>query len=252
VIHFLKRIRNRIKYQVRYPRLSISSTAAISTDVLLLEKVSIGSFTSVETSTLGQGTIIHSHCILNRVVTENNVALYSNGCFEDLNIGCHSYIASYAKISVARICRFCSIGPYLICGYGDHPTDWLSTSPVFFSTLKQCGATFSETDFFEERKPILIGHDVWIGARVFIRDGIKIGNGAIVAAGAVVTKDVPEYAVVGGVPAKVIRYRFSREIIESLLSISWWDWPKEKLCAAQPYFVQNDINSFVCWAKNQD
>ncbi len=93
----------------------------------------------------------------------------------------------------------------------------------FYSTRKQCGATFADRDYFDEQSDISIGNDVWIGARVFLIEGIHVGDGAIVGAGAVVTKDVPAYAVVGGVPAKIIRYRFTQEQIEYLLELQWWD-----------------------------
>ena len=100
----------------------------------------------------------------------------------------------------------------------------------------------------DERKQILVGHDVWIGAKVFIRDGVSVGSGAVVGAGAVVVKDIPDYAIVAGVPAKVIRYRFSDEIISKLLSLQWWNWPEEKLRNAQPHFAQKDISAFIEWA----
>jgi serine acetyltransferase len=105
---------------------------------------------------------------------------------------------------------------------------------------------------FDEKKPIHIGHDVWIGARVFIRDGVKIGNGAVVAAGSVVVKDVPDYAIVGGVPAKIIRYRFSEEMIAELLNLKWWEWPEEKLRKAQPYIAQKDVRKFIDWSAKSD
>jgi chloramphenicol O-acetyltransferase type B len=246
-----KLIINKIKYRWRYPGISIASSVNISSNVSLSERVSIGPFTTIENSKLNKSTIVSSHCTLKHVITENNVALNSNGYFDELLIGRYSYVAPDAKISMARIGRFCSIGPEIICGYGDHPINWVSTSPVFFSTLRQCGETFADKDLFEERKPIVIDNDVWIGARVFIRDGVRIGNGAVIAAGAVVVKDVPDYAVVGGVPAKVIRYRFSPEAIGSLLSISWWNWPEDRIRLAQPYLSQNDLYSFFCWARLQ-
>ena len=113
----------------------------------------------------------------------------------------------------------------------------MSTHPAFFSRKKQAGFTFIdrqkfiESSYAEESYPIIIENDVWIGYRVTILSGIRIGNGAIVAAGSVVTRDVPPYSIVGGVPARIIRYRFNQEIIRELLTDKWWDnsfeWIKE-------------------------
>lgn len=140
-------------------------------------------------------------------------------------IGRHSYVAS-ARIVNTTIGTFCSIGPGVkIGGLGIHPTDCLSTHPAFYSTLMQSGKTFATTNLFEELKSNTVGNDVWIGARVLVLDGISIGDGAIVAAGAVVTKNVPPYSIVGGVPARLIRSRFGSAEIEFLLKWQWWNLP---------------------------
>ena len=162
-------------------------------------------------------------------------------------IGRFSYISSRTIASQVTFGSFCSIGPECLIGYGEHPTDFVSTSPVFFSTLKQCGTSFSNINLFEERKKITIGHDVWLGARVFIKDGVTIGNGAIVGVGAVVVKNVPDYAIVGGVPAKLIRFRFSQELIQKLQIIKWWDLPEEYLREAQSLIAQQNIQMFISW-----
>ena len=252
MIGLLKRVKNSIKYGVRYPGLIIASTARVSKDVRLSDKVIIGAFAGVGSSNLGQATTVHSYCVLTRVISDQNVSFYDHGSFTEVEMGSYSYVAARAEMSMTKVGRFCSIGPSLICGYGNHPVNWVSTSPVFFSTFKQCGTTFSYKCLYEERKPIVIGNDVWIGARVFIRDGISIGNGAIVAAGSVIVKDVPDYAIVGGVPAKIIRYRFPPDVIASLSSIAWWNWSEVKLKSAQNLFSQSDMNEFINWAKKHE
>lgn len=154
-------------------------------------------------------------------------------------IGRHTYVVN-ARIVRAQIGAFCSIGPEVnIGGLGNHPTKWLSTHPAFYSTLRQSGKTFATSDLFDELKCNKIGNDVWIGARALILDGVSIGDGAIVAAGAVVTKDVPPYAIVGGVPAKIIRYRFSEDVIESLLKWQWWLLHDDELCGLAKTFSES-------------
>lgn len=266
--NFLRRMRNEIRYRRRYPGAAIHGSAYISPDVLigagaridagvhvlnssLANDVTIGVSSSIRESTIEGRSKIYGGCNLQQVACEHDVVIYG-GQFHDVTIGSYTYIAAQAAMSMATIGRFCSIGPDLICGQGDHPTDFVSTSPVFFSKEKQCGLSFTDKNLFEERKPIQIGNDVWIGARVFIRDGVKIGNGAIIAAGTVVVKNVPDYAIVGGVPAKLIRYRFSEEIITELLKLRWWEWPEEKLRKAHPYIAQNDLHKFFDWAANAE
>lgn len=139
------------------------------------------------------------------------------------SIGTGSYIGQNCEIS-AQIGKFCSIGSHVITVQGTHPVNMPSTHPAFYSPSKQSGITFvSEKLFDEETGKTVIGNDVWIGTRTTILGSVNIGDGAIIAAGAVVTKDVPPYAVVGGVPAKVIKYRFDEDQISKLLELKWWD-----------------------------
>jgi virginiamycin A acetyltransferase len=155
--------------------------------------------------------------------------LYSPYSITKSTIGNHSYIGRNSRVHLTSIDNFCSIGPNLFCGWGVHPLNGISTSPEFYSTLRQTGHTFSQIDKIDEHKPIRIGSDVFIGMNVTILDGINIGDGAVVGAGAVVTADVPPYAIVGGVPAKIIRYRFPKDVIDKLLEIQWWKWDDDKL-----------------------
>ena len=146
-------------------------------------------------------------------------------------MGYGSYIGSYSFI-IGDIGRFTSIGPEVRTNLGFHPmaSPFVTTSPMFFSLLRQTGRTFAKKQMFHEMKPpINIGNDCWIGQRVFIVGGVNIGDGAVVLAGTVVTKDVPPYAIVGGVPAKILHYRYDEETIEFLLSTQWWNQPIEWL-----------------------
>jgi len=155
--------------------------------------------------------------------------LYSPFVLRNVDIEDYTYIATNSTISNASIGKFCSIGPNFCCGMGIHPTTGISTSPMFYSTSKQNGITLIDKNSFVEEKRTIIKNDVFIGVNVTILDGVVIGNGAVIGAGSVVTKDVPDYAIVVGVPAKIIKYRFTEEEIKKLDAIKWWNFEFDKL-----------------------
>ncbi len=164
-------------------------------------------------------------------------------------IGMYSYIGENCRI-YAKIGRFCSISSNVKIVEATHPINFVSTSPSLYSSAKQCNATFVKENLFDDllkisdsNFPCEIGNDVWIGENVMIKGGIKIGDGACIAMGAVVVKDVPPYAVVGGVPAKIIKYRFDNEIIEDLKSIKWWDKSDAWIRKRAPLFL--DVKLFL-------
>ena len=155
--------------------------------------------------------------------------IYPNSSFDGY-MGLGTYISSNSHIT-GKIGRFTSIAQNCFVIQGVHPYTYpyVSTSPMFFSLAKQNGYTFSQKQLIKEIKyaeanyPVVIGNDCWIGHGVSIVGGVKIGDGAVVLAGSVVTKDIPPYAIVGGVPAKIIKYRFSDEDIDFLLETKWWN-----------------------------
>jgi virginiamycin A acetyltransferase len=159
------------------------------------------------------------------------------------SIGKGTYISQNARITNTRIGKFCSIGPNLLSGWGIHPIDGISTSPVFYSTHKPVGFTYSKTNKVEEKLPITIGNDVFIGANVTILDGMTIGDGAVIGAGAVVSKDIPPYAVAVGCPIKIVKYRFQPEVIQQLLEKKWWDADEETLKKVERHFF--DVETFL-------
>lgn len=145
------------------------------------------------------------------------------------NIGFASYIGSNSRVLNANIGRYCCIGRNLDIVYAQHPLyDCLSMHPVFYSTYNYLFSFVKEDryslfKYVEKDRSVIIDNDVWIGDNVTILGGIHIGNGVAIAANSVVTKDVPPYAIVGGNPAKVIKYRFSDENIKKLVELRWWD-----------------------------
>lgn len=139
-------------------------------------------------------------------------------------LGKHSYTGSYFTVSDTEtsIGSFCSIADNVTLGTTFHPTDRLSTHPF---TYFEPGKLLENSPLypFTYKKPVIVGNDVWIGKHATIMDGIKIGDGAIIGTNAVVTKDVPPYAIVVGVPARILRYRFDKKTIRDLLRLKWWD-----------------------------
>lgn len=162
----------------------------------------------------------------------------------DVSIGRFSYVGRNSQVYHAKLGAFTCIGPDVIIGPGEHPTkDFVSSHPMFYSTLAQSNPVIVEKNLFEEFATTHIGNDVWIGARAMLKTGITIGNGAIIAAGAVVAGDVLPYSIVGGVPAKHIRFRFSPEQISYLEHVGWWDRDLDWLIRHKHEFLH--IDSFM-------
>lgn len=187
---------------------------------------------------------------INNCKIDAGARVYGNHILKNVTVGKGTYITSNAYISHTNIGKFCSIGPNLFCGYGLHPTNGISSSPAFYSTRKQTGFTFSASDKFEERQLITVGNDVFIGMNVTILDGITIGDGAVIGAGAVVTKDIPPYAVAVGCPVKIIKYRFSDEIIDALVESRWWDQDDATLKEVEKHFF--DVEKFLAVIKERE
>ena len=168
-------------------------------------------------------------------------------------LGYGSYVSTGGQLFNIRIGRYTSVGPRcIVLSGGNHPTSrFVSTHPCFYSKDTHVGFTYSHQNLFNEyeytdpenKYMVEVGNDVWIASDVKLLPGIVIHDGAVIAAGAVVTKDVPPYAIVGGVPAKVIRYRFEKEQIESLLDFQWWN--KDEKWIREHAGLFDDIDGFL-------
>jgi acetyltransferase-like isoleucine patch superfamily enzyme len=159
-----------------------------------------------------------------------------NHSYSDGEITC--YFQDAAKLHIGDYCSI-SRNVTVLLG-GEHSTGWVTTYPItfFHPSIKCQPQKITKGD-------VRIGNDVWIGMGAMILSGVTIGDGACVGAMSLVTKDVPPYAIVGGNPAKVIRYRFSPKRIKELLEIKWWDWPEEKVLENASYLQDGDIDEFI-------
>lgn len=168
-----------------------------------------------------------------------NVEFKGNTEVLNSDIGEYTYISKNSIVHNAHIGKFCSIGPNVVIGYGDHPTNFLSTSPkIYYREIFSGEDVQSSYKVYESNKYVSIGNDVWIGANVYIKNGVNIGDGAIVGAGAVVTKDLAPYTINVGLPANSIKKRFSEDIIESLLNLKWWLYPIDQIEKIKPYLSE--------------
>lgn len=170
-----------------------------------------------------------------------------NGCF--IGRGSYGYQSFRQEMGtlIKRIGRYCSINDTVSIGE-NHPLDWVTTHPILYDMVgmppmeRLCCAVEDVLSRIQPEAHLTeIGNDVWIGKNAVLVAGVKINDGAVIGAGAVVTHDVEPYAVVGGVPARVIRYRYPKEMIESFLRIKWWDWPLEKIEDNIELFYQPEL-----------
>lgn len=154
-----------------------------------------------------------------------------------------SYIGKHCQLLEVKVGKFCSIGDYCYIGGANHPMKWASTSPVFHCGRNILKKNFSNKEFKDERKMTEIGNDVWIGSHCLIKRGIKIGNGAVIGMGSVVTKDVKPYEIIGGNPSRFIRMRFDEDIICRIENCKWWELEDWEILQVAEHI--DDVNLFI-------
>lgn len=179
---------------------------------------------------------------VNNSIIDKSSRVESGTSFINSVLARHSFCGYDCSILNAEIGSFCSIASDVKIGGVAHPVHFVSTSPVFLSHKDSVKAKFAQHDYLPMVKTT-IGHDVWIGEGTFIKAGVCVGTGAVVGMGAVVTKDVPPYTIVAGNPARVIRKRFSDELIQSLLATAWWERSDAELRRLGSFV--NDPETFV-------
>jgi len=187
--------------------------------------------------------------------------LYETVTHPNISVGVFSYYSGYhhkhsfetcvryldkkrKDIDKLSIGKYCSIGSgaiFMMAGNQGHRMDWVSTFPFYY----QANIFKSSKNAYEKTGDTIIENDVWIGSEAMIMAGVTIGSGAVVAARSVVTKDIPPYAVVGGNPAQVIKYRFEKDKVAQLLKLAWWDWDEEAVKEAMALICSDDIQGLT-------
>ncbi|ABN78652.1 type B chloramphenicol O-acetyltransferase [Cereibacter sphaeroides] len=194
---------------------------------------------------------------LDKQVTNPNILVgrhsYYSGYYHGHGFDdCARYLLPDAGVDRLVIGSFCSIGSgaaFIMAGNQGHRADWISTFPFFW--MPEVPAFAEARNGYQPAGDTIIGNDVWIGSEAVILPGVTVGDGAIVGTRAVVTRDVPPYAIVAGNPARVIRHRFEEEDIRLLLDMRWWDWPEEALRAAMSLMTAGDVRRLhAYWARN--
>lgn len=166
-----------------------------------------------------------------------NTVIFNNVNIQNAKIDNYTYIQSNSVISFTNIGKFCSIASNVHIGLAEHPTNFISTSPIFYDNTQPLPFFFTKKKEFKNiYLQTTIDADVWIGQNVIIKSGVSVGAGAIIGAGAVVVKNVEPYSIVGGVPAKHIKYRFDELLRYQLIESKWWEYEDEQIEELSSYF----------------
>lgn len=196
---------------------------------------------------LGQDPFVHANCTITDSTFGAFVEIGEGSRIAHTRMGDYSYCDRYADIANAEIGKFANIAAFSRIGATDHPLDTASLHHFLYRSADYWDDAEPDAAFFEQRKSriAVIGHDTWIGANAMVKPEVTIGHGAVVAAGAVVTKDVEPYTIVAGTPAKPLRRRQPQEIADRLIALAWWDWPHSVLRASLQDFRKMKAEEFL-------
>lgn len=194
------------------------------TDIDLLKPL------AVEKKELGDRPVIHPAATVIKSVFGTYTEVGALTVLNEVEMDDYSYICESCYADYSVIGKFCSIAAHVRINPGNHPMHRVTQHHITYRR-ERYGIGPDDTAFFEWRRNnrCMIGHDVWIGHGATVMSGVTVGTGAVIGSGSVVTKDVPHYAIVAGVPARLLRYRFDKETQDRLLKSAWWDWDRETL-----------------------
>ncbi len=196
---------------------------------------------------LGLAPVIDPTATVRDAVLGRYTEIGARTVFAESTLGDYSYVVNDSNIIYTTIGKFCSIAAHTRINPGNHPMQRASQAHFTYRASAYFEDAQDEAAFFDWRRstPVTIGHDVWIGHGAIVLAGRSIGTGAVVAGGAVVTKDVPDYTIVAGNPARIIRRRFPEEITERLKALAWWDWEHAALRTALDDFRALSVEAFL-------
>ena len=178
----------------------------------------------VVNSLIGKGSTVGDYSKVQDSKLEDMIRIDRNNYIYSVTMGRHSYTGSNTKIISADIGRFTAISWNVTIGGGEHDYTRITNHSFLYDDYSNLRPSSVEPTYDRLSMPCKVGNDVWIGNGSIILRGINIGDGAVIGAGAVITKDVPPYAIVVGCPGKIIKYRFDEKKIQKLLKLKWWEW----------------------------